>query len=93
MLKRVPAWKVPMVTTTGSSGSIRLLSMLCRAITICEPMTMGSIPRCGSAPWLCFPVIEIEKVSDEAIWGPGAKLTWPTSSVGMAWRANIASGS
>ena len=48
MLLRTPAWNWPTVTTAGARVMSTLrLTIVCSAVTICAPTTIGSTPRHG----------------------------------------------
>ena len=47
MLCLVPAWKLPTVTTAGSSGSFSRLTRVCSVVTIRLASTIGSLVVCG----------------------------------------------
>ena len=70
MFPAVPLWKLPTVTTTGSVGDVRRLEMVCRAVTVCAPATMTSVPRWGFAPWDPRPRMVTAKGLDAAQMGP-----------------------
>jgi hypothetical protein len=71
MLLRTPDWNWPTVTMAGSSVMLTLrLTMVCSAVTICAPITMGSTPCHGVAPWVWRPLIVISKLSEPAMKGP-----------------------
>jgi hypothetical protein len=46
-LSVVPAWKLPVVMTTGSNTSNLLVTMVCSASTISHAAGIGSAARCG----------------------------------------------
>ena len=71
MFWRTPPWNTPTVTTEGSWVMfMRRETMVCRPSTICEPTTIGSMPRHGIAAWVCTPRRKMRKRSAEAISGP-----------------------
>jgi len=45
MLRFVPAWNEPTVTTTGSKMSKRRVTIVCSAVTISAATTTGSFAR------------------------------------------------
>lgn len=48
--RRVPAWNVPTLITTGSNGSNILVTMVWRAVTISHAAGTGSLARYGAEP-------------------------------------------
>ena len=50
MLRLVPAWNEPTVTTTGSKTSNRRVTRVCSAVTISAATVTGSLARCGIDP-------------------------------------------
>ncbi len=50
MLRLVPPWNEPTVTTAGSSGESSRLTMVCNASTNWDARTIGSLVDCGAAP-------------------------------------------
>ncbi len=81
MLRWVPAWRSPTVTTTGSNTSNRRVTMVCRAVTISQAAGMGSLARCGAEPWPPAPWTVTFSESEAARIGPGRE---PNSPCGMA---------
>ena len=71
MFERLPPVNRPTVTTAGASVmfTVRLM-IVCRPTTICEPITIGSMPPHGTAPCVCRPLIRIRNESALAIIGP-----------------------
>ena len=71
MFERLPPVKRPTVTTAGASVmfTVRLM-IVCSAITICDPTTIGSMPPHGTAPCVCRPLTLIMNESALAISGP-----------------------
>ena len=92
MLKRVPPRKIPTVTTLGSSGGRLRDRMVWKAVTACEAITTGSIPRCGAAPCDCCPMMRTLKWSTAASAGPDVKPTFPTSISAKLCSPKIALG-
>ena len=70
MLCLVPPWIEPTVTTAGSPGSISRLTIVCRSTTTRAASTIGSIVRCGQAPWPPLPRIVIGTEVELASVGP-----------------------
>ncbi|MNC89567.1 hypothetical protein D3C83_55230 [compost metagenome] len=72
MFDRLPPLKRPIVTTAGASVmfTVRLM-IVCSAITICDPTTIGSMPPQGIAPCVWRPLTLITNESALAISGPG----------------------
>ena len=66
MLKRVPPWMRPIVSTRGWRPSIWRETIVCSALTISAATGIGSRPMCGCAPWTVLPATSIVKASDEA---------------------------
>ena len=54
-LGALPDWNFPTVITAMSPGVALRETTVCSAITISEPVTMGSTPSCGMEPWEPFP--------------------------------------
>ena len=50
-----PPWMVVKDTTTGCSGSMNRLAIVCAATTTCEATTIGSTVRCGCEAWPPLP--------------------------------------
>lgn len=59
MFQRVPEWKLPTVTTSGSTGENSRLTIVCRFITSALPATTASTPVFGIAPWQALPLMVI----------------------------------
>ena len=59
----VPPRKAPTVITAGSRGETSRVTIVCNASTIWAPMTTGSLPRCGAAPWVATPRTVMRTVS------------------------------
>ena len=56
MFDRLPPVNRPTVTTAGASVMLTVrLMIVCSAITICEPITIGSMPPHGTAPCVWRP--------------------------------------
>jgi hypothetical protein len=55
MFRFVPARNVPTVTTAGSSGLTSRETIVWSVTTVRAAMTIGSMVRCGIAPWPPFP--------------------------------------
>lgn len=51
----VAGLEFPTVITAMSPGVALRETTVCSAITISEPVTMGSTPSCGMEPWEPFP--------------------------------------
>ena len=72
MLLRTPPRMIPIVTMDGASvDSICRLGMVCNPRTICDAITMGSMPSHGYAPCVCFPWTTMRSESTAAIAPPG----------------------
>jgi hypothetical protein len=64
ILARVPPLMVPIVTTAGDAVRSTLrLTMVCRPLTICAEVVIGSIVCQGMPPWPCLPVTLISRLS------------------------------
>ena len=50
MLRAVPPWMLPMVSTAELIGAISRLTMVCTCLTKCAAPTIASTARCGCAP-------------------------------------------
>ena len=62
---------LPTVTTAGAWAMFTVRdTIVCSAVTICAPITIGSTPPHGTAPCVCLPVISIVNSSALAINGP-----------------------
>jgi hypothetical protein len=70
MLKRVPPWMRPIVSTRGWRPSICRDTIVCSASTISEATGIGSRPMCGWAPCTVLPSTSIVKESEDAKIGP-----------------------
>ncbi|MNY77335.1 hypothetical protein D3C86_2171990 [compost metagenome] len=57
-------------TTTDASGSTVLDAIVCKAVTIWVPMTIGSIVLCGWAAWPPRPLMVMVNSSVEAMIAP-----------------------
>ena len=71
MLRLVPAWKLPTVTTTGSKMSNWRVTMTSSASSISAATMTGSLARCGAEPWPPTPCTVTMSPSLEAISVPG----------------------
>ena len=70
-------------TTTGRRGSALRPAICWSEMTICAPASTGSIVVCGCPPWPPRPVTTMEKLSDDAMSGPGRNAKSPTGMPGM----------
>ena len=86
MLKRVPPWMRPIVSTRGWRPSIWRETIVCSACTSSAATGTGSRPFQGSAPWTVLPATSIENESLEAKIGPSAQPTCPASNQPPTWR-------
>ena len=70
----------PTVTTAGAVvRSICRDTMVCRARTICEPTTIGSMPDAGMAPWVWRPRTSMLNVSLAAMMPRGRYSMVPSA--------------
>ena len=60
--------------------------------TVRAPMRIGSIVRCGIAPWPPLPWIVTSTESTDAKAGPGVTPTCPAGRSGVTWRATAKEG-
>src|ERR1700759_2385760 len=70
-LSVVPAWKLLIVTTTGSNTSNRRVTMVCSAVTISHAAVIGSAARWGWEAWPPRPRTVTRRMSAAASIGPG----------------------
>ena len=81
----------PMLMTAESTGSILRDGIVCSVMTICAPITNGSLPRCGYAAWPPLALMRMSKRSEAASIGPARVAMWPTGMPGLLCIANTAS--
>ena len=81
-----PACTEQALTTAGCSGLTTRPTMLCRAERKCPLAVIGSLPRCGLAPWVPMPLKVTCHVSDEASCGPNVTAISSMASPGMLCR-------
>ena len=82
VLKAVPPWMLPTVTTAASRGSTSRLTMLCRETTIVAAQSRLSTPLWGCAAWAPVPSTTSSNVSSDAIIGPDAINEWAIGATG-----------
>jgi len=87
MLRFVPPWIAPTVTTAGSSGEFSRLTIVCSASTISEARTTGSFVDCGDAPWPPIPRTVTSIESPLAMTYPGVYEIVPAGTVAESWKA------
>ncbi len=88
----VPAWKAPIVMTTGSKTSNRRVTNVCRAVTISHAAGIGSFARCGEEPWPPEPRTVTRRTSAADMTGPGRVANRPAGSIpDVTWSARAAS--
>ncbi len=92
MLAAVPPWIEPTVTTAGSTGSMRRLTIVCTAVTNWAAITIGSLVTCGRAPCPPTPRITTSTVSTLANAYPSTTPTAPTGSAGVTCSATHTAG-
>ncbi len=78
-------------TTACSPGSRLRETMVCSASTICEAITIGSMPICGRAACVPRPRISITKLSSLAMMPPARVAKLPAGMPGMLCAPKIAS--
>ena len=81
MFRRVPAWKLPTVMTTGSKTSNCRVTMVCSAVMISAATLTGSFARCGADPWPPDPRTVTISPSLAAISVPGRVVNWLRASL------------
>ena len=79
MLRLVPAWNTPTVSTTGSNTSNRRVTMVCSAVTISAATGIGSSVWCGVEPCPPAPTTRTNSPAEAAISGPGRDEKTPRS--------------
>ena len=78
ILLLTPPCILPIVTTAAALVSgMFLLTIVWREFTICEAVTIGSVPVHGVEPWVWIPSISILNSSTAAIIPRGLTCTWP----------------
>ena len=90
MLKAVPPWIDPIVTTAESSGEISRETTDCSDSTMRAAATIGSAVSCGVAPWPPRPSTSIANSSTAAISAPRLMPILPTGSGLQRWRPSAA---
>ena len=91
MFLAVPACMRPIVTTTGSRGSVRRLRTFCSSPTTAQAAASASIPRCGRAAWLDRPFTRMVNSCPPAIRAPARTPIRPTGISGSTWRETMPS--
>ncbi len=77
MLRLVPAWNVPTVSTAGANASTDRDSAVCSASTISQAAGIGSAARCGDAACPPRPCTLTRNASLAAIIAPAREVTVP----------------
>ena len=85
----VPEIIFPTVTTAESRGSVFLLTIVWRFMTVAAAITDASVQRCGFPAWPDFPLMSIENQSVAAILGPASREIFPASIPEKIWSPNI----
>ncbi len=80
MLKAVPPWMLPIVTTAESSGEISRETTDWSASTTRAAARIGSAASCGEAPWPPRPSMSMVKLSTAAISAPRLTPILPTGN-------------
>ncbi len=86
ILPLVPDVIWPTVSTAVSCAGTSRATRLCMPRRMLAAAVMGSMERCGIAPWPPAPLTSTVKASAEAMVGPGRTWTLPTGFSVVRWR-------